>query len=104
MILYLCAQEAAEEEVAPDTCMDTNMDKGAETEKPRASRTMLTSTSTVPQALLDEFPIPNGCAISRTIHVDSCLPHFQGRLPAGMFHDGKILNSIVTFVSCLTFS
>ena len=60
-------------------------------ERAKASRSLLSSTKSVPQHLLDEYPIPDACTISRTIHADNFLPLFQGRLPWGQFYDGKSL-------------
>ena len=65
---------------------DTLQDRGA-----RSSRSLLSNTSTVPQHLLDKYPIPDSCTISRTIHADNFLPLFQGRLPWGQYFDGKKL-------------
>ena len=57
----------------------------------KTSRSMLSSTSTVPEKLLQRFRIPDQCSISRTVHRDSTLPLFQGRLPWGKFYEGKCL-------------
>ena len=73
-----------------------------EEDRARASRSLLSATTTVPDHLTAQFPIPSGCAISRTVHCDHALPHFQGRLPAGCFFEGKILECITDVVqSCL---
>ena len=97
MDMCLCSamQDKAEEDVGTDVAMDLAAENTEDRPKQRASRTMLSATTSVPQQLLDDFAIPPGCAISRTIHVDTCLPHFQGRLPAGKFHEGKNLSNII---------
>ena len=64
-----------------------------ETERGRSSRSLLSATSTVPAHLTTMYPIPEGCVISRTVHCDHALPHFQGRLPTGCIYEGKCLNS-----------
>ncbi|CAE7023275.1 unnamed protein product, partial [Symbiodinium sp. KB8] len=45
----------------------------------RASRALLSSTASLPEALVRQMPIPDGAAMHQTIHTDSTLPHFQGR-------------------------
>ena len=55
----------------------------------RESRAMLSSTASLPAELLQRFPIPEGSAMHQTVHCDGTLPHFQGRLLAGAFYEGK---------------
>ncbi|CAE7765448.1 unnamed protein product [Symbiodinium sp. CCMP2456] len=55
----------------------------------RESRAMLSSTASLPDELLRRFPVPEGSAMHQTVHCDSTLPHFQGRLLGGAFYEGK---------------
>ena len=55
----------------------------------RASRSLLSNTETVPAQLLERFPIPPGCVIHHTVHKDTTLPHFQGRVVGGLCFQGK---------------
>ena len=84
-----------QDETKYETDTDNNEHKQEEMtdkeERAKASRSLLSSTKSVPQHLLDEYPIPDACTISRTIHADNFLPLFQGRLPWGQFYDGKSL-------------
>ena len=73
--------EAADEEMQPQ-------EEKAEMRK-TSTRSMLSATSTVPERSLQRFKIPDQCSISRTVHRDSTLPLFQGRLPWGKFYEGK---------------
>ena len=58
----------------------------------RASRAMLSnSTASLPEKLVAEMPIPDGCAMHCTVHCDSTLPHFQGRLLHNQCFEGKWL-------------
>ena len=50
----------------------------------------------MPGHLTALYPIPEGCVISRTVHCDHALPHFQGRLPPGCIYEGKILEFITS--------
>ena len=62
----------------------------------RESRALLSSTPSLPIELLRRFPIPEGSAMHQTtIHCDSTLPHFQGRLLGGSFYEGKRLGRIL---------
>ena len=57
----------------------------------RASRAMLSTTASLPDDLVKSMPIPDGAAMHQTIHSDATLPHFQGRLLANCFFEGKPL-------------
>ena len=61
----------------------------------RESRALLSSTASLPSELLRRIPIPEGSAMHQTIHCDSTLPHFQGRLLGGSFYEGKRLGRIL---------
>ena len=61
----------------------------------RSSRSLLATTATVPDYLLQKYEIPIGCYVTRTVHVDSTLPLFQGRLPPGKIYESKPLASNV---------
>ena len=57
----------------------------------RSSRSLLATTGTVPDYLLAKYEVPAGCYVTRTVHVDSTLPLFQGRLPPGRIYESKTL-------------
>ena len=91
-IQFFHQDEKANEVGESGAADETQPHNPAEDEKKtRASRSMLSATTTVPQRLLDKFKIPEGCTVSRTVHRDSTLPLFQGRLPLGKIYEGKIL-------------
>ena len=85
-------EELAEDEASKETVSANPADAEL---RVRASRSMLSATTTVPERLLQMFEIPEGCSISRTVHRDSTLPLFQGRLPLGKLYEGKSLVSKV---------
>ncbi|CAE7658675.1 unnamed protein product [Symbiodinium sp. CCMP2592] len=64
--------------------------KGIPEDANRASRAFLSSsTASLPDELLAEMPLPDGCAMHQTVHVDATLPHFQGRLLHSQCFEGK---------------
>ncbi|CAE7775215.1 unnamed protein product [Symbiodinium sp. CCMP2456] len=69
----------------------------------RVSRALLScSTASLPEKLLASMPVPAECAIHQTVHCDSTLPHFQGRLLNNRCFEGKSLglHSFIRFVRC----
>ena len=56
----------------------------------RASLALPSSTASLPEDLVQLMPIPDGAAMHQTIHCDSTLPHFQGRLLGNCFFEGSI--------------
>ncbi|CAE7802321.1 unnamed protein product [Symbiodinium sp. CCMP2592] len=55
----------------------------------RASRALLSSTTSLPDDLVRMMPIPEGAAMHQTVHCDATLPHFQGKLLGNCFYEGK---------------
>ena len=57
----------------------------------RQSRSLISSMVAVPEALLSRYPPPANTVIHHTVHKDSTLPHFQGRVLGGQVFEGKCL-------------
>ena len=63
----------------------------------RASRSLLSTSATIPGWLLEHFDVPDNCSVHRTIHKDTTLPHIQGKLLGGRFFEGKKLNGNIFY-------
>ena len=61
-------------------------------ETQRASRAAISKTRAVPEWLLRRFPLPENVHVHHTVHKDSTLPLFQGRLCGGEIYESKTLN------------
>ncbi|CAE7198608.1 unnamed protein product [Symbiodinium sp. CCMP2592] len=82
--------EEEEQEDAGEKSGDAEPKQGSPEDANRASRAFLSSsTASLPDELLAEMPIPSGCAMHQTVHVDATLPHFQGRLLHNACFEGK---------------
>ena len=55
----------------------------------RASRAALSKTRSVPEWLLKKYPLPSDVQVHHTVHKDSTLPLFQGRLCNGEIYESK---------------
>ena len=62
-----------------------------EEETKRASRAALSKTRSVPDWLLAKYPLPSDVTVHHTVHKDSTLPLFQGRLSNGEVYEAKTL-------------
>ena len=60
-------------------------------EASRASRALISSSTSLPAELTAKLPLPPGSTMYMVIHQDRTLPHFQGRLLSGECIDGKNL-------------
>ena len=81
-------------EVPPEPVADDSTSIAARTPPAvpaRPSRAALSSTTSLPEELTRQFPLPNGTSIHMITHKDRTLPHFQGRLLNGDIVDGKRL-------------
>ena len=67
----------------------------------RISRSLLSSTSSIPNELVAKYDIPDNCHVHKTVFRDKTLPHYQAKLLGGRVFDGKRLLSIQAFVHVL---
>ena len=70
---------------------DTKGEGEPNVETARASRALISNTAAVPAALLERFALPANTVIHHTVHKDSTLPLFQGRVVGGQYFQGKYL-------------
>ena len=60
----------------------------------RASRSLLSTTATIPRELIAKYDIPDLCHVHKTVFRDKTLPHYQAKLLGGRVFEGKSLRSI----------
>ncbi|CAE7211126.1 unnamed protein product, partial [Symbiodinium sp. KB8] len=80
---------------------DVNEDEGGDEDEPvsladpphedasRISRSLLSSTSSIPNELVAKYDIPDNCHVHKTVFRDKTLPHYQAKLLGGRVFDGK---------------
>ena len=69
----------------------------------RQSRAALSRTQSVPEWLLTKYPLPSDVQVHHTVHKDSTLPLFQGRLGNGEIYESKTFMQHLRhpFCSCM---
>ncbi|CAE7608505.1 unnamed protein product [Symbiodinium microadriaticum] len=78
-----------EEEVGDEPAGQEALPGGQAGEASRASRAMLSASTSLPEDLLRLMPLPAGTSMNKVVHSDRTLPHFQGKLHSGALVDGK---------------
>ncbi|CAE6939966.1 unnamed protein product [Symbiodinium sp. CCMP2592] len=81
--------EAEAEEKKEEKKEEASEEQTTPAETTRASKALLSKTQTVPQWLLDKFPIPTGGWMHHTQFRDSSLPLFQAKLQNGKIFEGQ---------------
>ena len=78
-------------------CDPPGMQEAAKTtddaETKRLSRAALSKTAAIPEYLTAKYVIPADTIVHHTVHKDSTLPLFQGKLCGGEVFEGKSLES-----------
>ena len=59
--------------------------------KKSSGRAMLSKAHSVPQWLMSKYVLPGNTIVHHTLHKDSTLPLFQGKLQGNELFEGKIL-------------
>ena len=69
----------------------------------RDSRAALSKARSVPEWLLLRFPLPDEVMVHHTVHKDSTLPLFQGRLGGGEVFESKTLDVAIQLATISSF-
>ena len=67
--------------------------KEKKSDEMRAARIALSKAQAIPEWLQSRWPWPADTMVTHTMHRDSYLPHFQGKLAKGEKFEGKPLSS-----------